>query len=145
MNVNIQSTVFNDRIGALLQSNHLPISDIEAGTEVFLFVAGSTQQPSGVVGIQIFGTTALLRSLVVSESERGKGLGAALVYHAEQHAASLGISSIYLLTTTAVKFFEAHGYSTTSRNDAPASIAGSSQFSSLCPSSSEFMVKVLRA
>ena len=145
MNVNIQSTVFNDNIGALLQSYDLPTSDIETGTEVLLFVAGSTQKPSGVVGIQVFGETALLRSLAVSDSERGKGLGAALVHYVEQYAASVGINSIYLLTITAAQFFEAHGYSTANRTDAPTSIAGTSQFSNLCPSSSAFMVKVLRA
>ena len=57
--MNIQSTVFNPAIDALLQSNQLPVADLETGTEVLLFVAGSTQQPSGVVGIQVFGTTAL--------------------------------------------------------------------------------------
>ena len=145
MDVNIQSTIFNSNIGALLQNNHLPTSDIETGTEVLFFVAGSIQQPSGVVGIQVFGATALLRSLAVSESERGKGLATALVHYVEQHATSLGINSIYLLTTTAVQFFEAHGYSTANRTDAPISIAGTIQFSNLCPSSSALMVKVLRA
>lgn len=136
-------TVFNPAIDALLQSNQLPVADLQTGTEVLLFVAGSTQQPSGVVGIQVFGTTALLRSLAVSESERSKGLGTALVHHAEHYAASLGITSLYLLTTTATRFFEAHGYSTANREDAPASIAGTQQFSSLCPNSAAFMVKVL--
>jgi amino-acid N-acetyltransferase len=73
MKPSIQPAVFSNSIGALLQSNYLPTSDIEAGTEVSLFSAGPEQQPSGVVGIQVFGSTALLRSLAVSESERGKG------------------------------------------------------------------------
>lgn len=80
----IQLTVFNSRIGALLQSNHFPTSDIEAGTDVSLFFPGSEQQPLGVIGIQVFGPSALLRSLAVFKAERGKGLGAALVHHAEQ-------------------------------------------------------------
>ncbi|WP_083394371.1 GNAT family N-acetyltransferase, partial [Atopomonas hussainii] len=131
--MNIQATTFNCGIGELLQSNDLPVLDIETGTEVLLFVAGSAQQPSGVVGIQIFGTTALLRSLAVSASERGNGLGAALVQHVEQYALLMGISSIYLLTTTAASFFKLRGYNIANRADAPASIASTRQFSSLCP------------
>jgi amino-acid N-acetyltransferase len=141
----IQPTDFDSSIGARLQSNHLPTSDLETGTEVLLFVAGPTQQPSGVVGIQVFDSVALLRSLAVSESERGKGLGAALVHYAEQHAASLGIRTIYLLTTTAAEFFEAHGYNTINREEAPEPIVGSSQFSNLCPTSSALMAKALQA
>ena len=143
--MDIQITDFNSSIGGLLQSNQLLISDIETGTKVLFFVVGSKQQPSGVVGIQVFGTTALLRSLAVSESERGKGLGSALVRHVEQHLASSGVGTVYLLTTTASPFFELHGYRTANRKDAPKSISETSQFSSLCPGSSAFMVKVLRA
>ena len=143
--MNIKSTIFNSSIGALLQSNHLLTSDIETGTEVSLFVAGPAQEPYGVVGIQVFGKTALLRSLAVSESGRGKGLGSALVEHVEHHARSLGVRSIYLLTTTAAQFFETRGYNTVNREDAPTSIAETSQFSSLCPGSSALMIKVLRA
>ncbi|WP_216901671.1 arsenic resistance N-acetyltransferase ArsN2 [Synechococcus sp. CCY 9618] len=143
MNYSIQPAWFDGSIIALLQSNHLLTSDIEAGTEVSLFAAGSDQELSGVVGIQVFGPTALLRSLAVSETERGKGLGTALVRRAEEHAVSLGIGSIYLLTMTAKQFFEAQGYSTVNRKEAPTSIAGTCQFSRLCPSSSAFMVKVL--
>lgn len=144
MTPSIQPTTFNASIGALLQGNQLPTSDIEAGVEVLLFVAGSAQQPRGVVGIQVFGTVALLRSLAVSTSERGTGLGSALVQHAERQAAALGVSALYLLTTTAESYFAGHGYSTASRREAPAAIASSDQFSSLCPGSSAFMVKVLQ-
>lgn len=139
----MRPTAFNSRIGALLQHNDLPTSDLEAGAEVLLFVAGSAQQPLGVVGLQVFGAAALLRSLAVADSERGKGLGSALVRHAEQQAAALGVSALYLLTTTADRFFAAHGYKVASRMEAPAAIAASSQFSGLCPSSSAFMVKEL--
>ncbi|MEO4046966.1 arsenic resistance N-acetyltransferase ArsN2 [Pseudomonas sp. CAU 1711] len=141
----MRSTPFNSHIGALLQHNDLPTSDLEAGTEVLLFVAGSAQRPLGVVGLQVFGAAALLRSLAVAESERGKGLGSSLVRHAEQQAAALGVSALYLLTTTAQQYFAAHGYQVANRLEAPAAIAASSQFSGLCPSSSAFMVKELRA
>jgi len=141
----IQHTSFNSGIGALLQSNQLPASDLQAGLEVTLFSAGPTLSPHGVVGAQVFGSAALLRSLAVSPSERCKGLGGALLRHAERHLAFVGVSAIYLLTTTAEPFFVSHGYRIASRHEAPASIAATGQFASLCPASSAFMVKLLRA
>ncbi|MCZ2809221.1 MAG: GNAT family N-acetyltransferase [Candidatus Bathyarchaeota archaeon] len=94
-----------------------------------------------MVGLEMHGHVALLRSLVVLVNKRGSSLGAALVSHAEQYAAQQRVYTIYLLTTTAAGFFERHGYSHVSRQTAPAAIAGTSQFSGLCPSSSAFMAK----
>jgi len=136
---------FDDGIRELLRSQGLPTADLESGTEVSLFVAGQEEQLLGVVGIQILGSVALLRSLAVISTERGKGLGEALVRCAEQHADSMGVHAIYLLTTSAESFFLARGYRAADRKDAPAAIARSSQFSSLCPSSSAFMSKALRS
>jgi amino-acid N-acetyltransferase len=93
---------------ALLQAQHLPVSDItDEHLEHFFFV-GSDGSPTGHVGLEIYGADALLRSLVVGENARRKGLGSALVEHAEQYAGSNSVRSIYLLTTTAEAFFK-HG------------------------------------
>lgn len=141
--LNIISAPLNREIITLLQDNQLPTSDIENGTNLILFVAGSPLQPTGVVGIQVFGDVALLRSLVVSNVERGQGVGSALVQYAEQHARLSGVQTFYLLTTTATHFFESQGYRVVKREEAPLDIAKTSQFSGLCPSSSAFMAKVL--
>jgi amino-acid N-acetyltransferase len=75
---------------ALLQAQGLPVSDItDEHLEHFFFV-GSDGSPTGLVGLELYGTDALLRSLVVGENARSQGLGSALVEHAEQHAASSG-------------------------------------------------------
>lgn len=140
----IQPAFYGPGIGMLLQRSKLPIADLEAGIAVSFFVAGSDRNPAGVVGLEIYGPTALLRSLAVSESERGKGLGIALLHHAERYAASANIHSIYLLTSTAEPFFAARGYQLADRKEAPASIAATREFSSICPASSAFMVKVHR-
>ncbi|HEY1181567.1 MAG TPA: arsenic resistance N-acetyltransferase ArsN2 [Rhodocyclaceae bacterium] len=144
MDFDIHPVPLSGRVRALLHRNQLPTSDIEAGDAVLLFSSVREQHLAGVVGLQVFGRLALLRSLAVSESERGRGLGGALVRYAEKHAASLGVRSLYLLTTSADQFFAAQGYSRISRADSPAVIAATAQFSGLCPSSSAFMVKVLR-
>jgi amino-acid N-acetyltransferase len=128
---------------ALLQAQGLPISDItDEHLEHFFFI-GSDGSPSGLVGLEIYGSDALLRSLVVGENARATCLGSALTDHAEQYAASKGVRSIYLLTTTAETFFQRLGYERIERSQAPASIERTREFASLCPASSAFMVKSL--
>lgn len=108
------------------------------------FFAGSDGSPTALVGLEFHGTDALLRSLVVGESARSKGLGSALVEHAEQYAASKNVRSIYLLTTTAEAFFKRLGYERIERSQAPTSIERTREFADLCPASSAFMVKSLK-
>jgi amino-acid N-acetyltransferase len=128
---------------ALLQAQDLPVSDItDEHLEHFFFV-GPDGSPAGLVGLEIYGADALLRSLVVGESAKSKGLGSALVKHAEQYAASKSVRSIYLLTITAEAFFTRLGYERINRSQAPSSIERTLEFASLCPASSAFMVKSL--
>ncbi len=128
---------------ALLQAQGLPVSDItDEHLEHFFFV-GSDGSPSGLVGLEIYGSDALLRSLVVGENARGQGVGSTLTDHAEQYAASKGVRSIYLLTTTAEAFFNRLGYERIERSQAPPSIQRTLEFANLCPASSALMVKSL--
>jgi amino-acid N-acetyltransferase len=128
---------------ALLQSQGLPDSDITDEHLEHFFFAGSVGSPLGLVGLELYGTDALLRSLVVGENARGKGLGSTLVAHAEQYASTKGVRSLYLLTTTAEAFFKRLGYAQINRSQAPASIKETREFASLCPASSAFMMKAL--
>jgi amino-acid N-acetyltransferase len=128
---------------ALLLAEGLPISDItDEHLEHFFFV-GSDGPPTGLVGLELYATDALLRSLVVGENARGNGLGSTLVEYAEQHAATKGVRSIYLPTTTAETFFKRLGYDRIERSQAPPSIMETREFASLCPASSTFMMKTL--
>lgn len=43
------------------------------------FGLGTKEEPEGVVGLELFGTVALLRSLAVVSSRRGAGLGSKLL------------------------------------------------------------------
>ena len=143
MTHSIQPIELDQNVETLLSANHLPTSDLQDNPKVTLFGCMADAQLGGVVGLELHGQVALLRSLAVPATERGSGLGAALVSHAEQYAARQGVDTIFLLTTTAAGFFERHGYSHVSRQTAPAAITGTSQFSDLCPSSSAFMAKSL--
>ena len=131
-----------DAIG-LLNGASLPSADLSDGDMRDFFYAGPSSAPVGIVGLQIYGSDALLRSLVVSTSHRAQGLGQKLVEHAEQHARTRGVATIYLLTTTAEHFFRSRGYVVTPRDSAPSAIRSTPEFASLCPASSAFLSKRL--
>ena len=98
---------------------------------------------AGVVGLEIMGEVALLRSLAVDENGRHRGLGSALVHAAEHHVWERGVRRLFLLTTTAADFFAHRGYQAIDKSQAPAPIRGTAQFSTLCPASSVLMSKPL--
>jgi amino-acid N-acetyltransferase len=107
------------------------------------FYSGSTAAPEAIVGIELCGPDALLRSLAVEPALRAHGVGSDLVMHAEEYARARGARTIYLLTTTAEAFFRSRGYSLTPRESAPPAIRATSEFSGLCPATSAFLSKRL--
>jgi amino-acid N-acetyltransferase len=128
---------------ALLRSAGLPVADLTAAHLNSFYYSGSVAEPDGIIGLELYGEQALLRSLVVAAAVRSTGLGSALLGHAESHARRAGVQSIYLLTTTAESFFSRRGYVLTRRDDAPATIRATREFADICPASSAFMVKHL--
>jgi amino-acid N-acetyltransferase len=107
------------------------------------FYVGPATALIGIVGVQLYGADALLRSLVVTSAHRTHGLGRSLVEHAEHHARARGAATVYLLTTTAESFFRLRGYVVTPRDCAPAAIRSTAEFAGLCPASSAFLSKRL--
>jgi amino-acid N-acetyltransferase len=133
------------QVKRLLAESGLPSSDLSSRHLEHFWGYGPAEAPKGIIGLEIYGDVALLRSLAVAADSRGHGYGQALVAQAERYAQSEGVSKVYLLTTTAENFFARLGYTKTDRESAPASIRHAKEFSDLCPSSSVFMVKELPA
>jgi amino-acid N-acetyltransferase len=134
-----------DAVKRLLSDNRLPVADIDQ-LDLACFIAltpEASDDPAGIVGLQIAGTDALLRSLVVDAKHRGAGHGHTLVSAIEQFAQQQQITRLYLLTETAETFFQQHGYRTIQRSDAPDPIAATTEFSALCPDSATAMCKKL--
>lgn len=127
----------------LLAEAQLPSSDITDAHLEHFFGCGSVAAPEGIVGLELHDSVALLRSLAVTVKSRGQGCGTALVAEAEAFALSQGVREIYLLTTTAERFFERLGYTRLPREAAPPAIRQTQEFSALCPAGSAFMVKRL--
>jgi amino-acid N-acetyltransferase len=133
---NAEPLCFDAAVEALLASCSLPAADLREGRPVHFFGIRQDGIPAGVFGIETFGTDGLLRSLAVAGPFRKHGYGRMLVGHAEHWAKRQGVEALYLLTTTAASFFTSLGYCEVPRSAAPAAIAGTTQFSGLCPSSS---------
>jgi amino-acid N-acetyltransferase len=126
----------------LLDVEFLPSADInETALEHFLVCRDEIGVVAGVVGLEIYGEVALLRSLVVTERHLGCGHGRRLVTAAQELANEMNVRAIYLLTTTAESFFEYLGYRRIQREEVPDAIRATREFASLCPASAIVMVK----
>lgn len=137
----IQKIGFDERVAALLKDGALPTDDLSPSSNVVFFGCSCDDELCGVVGLEVYGSCALLRSLAVAPGHRNDGIGGKLLAHAEDEAEKRGAREIYLLTTTAEPYFSRRGYTRVERASAPTAIAATRQFSDLCPSSSSFMVK----
>ena len=141
--MNIRAATAGDLPGIvlLLQAEGLPTEDLDENALRLFLVVEEHGAVKAVVGLERYADTALLRSLVVASELRGLGHGNALASAAEQLARDLGIASLYLLTTSADAFFRRRGYRAIHRDESPAAIKQTTQFSSLCPSTAVVMVK----
>jgi N-acetylglutamate synthase-like GNAT family acetyltransferase len=97
----------------------------------------------GVAGIEVHGSDGLLRSVVVDPDYRGEGAGRSLVECALDLARRMGLTRLYLLTTTARDYFARQGFADCPRDQAPPAIRQSWEFREGCPSTSSFMSRSL--
>lgn len=132
-------------VKALLAAAGLPTEDLRSEHFEHFIACGPENSPDAVVGLELYGDVALLRSLVVSPAARGKGCGSALVAEIETYAQQLGVRELYLLTNSAEAFFSSRGYSCLERVGVPNAIRQTAEFCSLCPASAVCMHKLIGA
>ena len=127
----------------LLNSARLPTAGV---AEAFphLVVAESEGLLVGVAGLEVYGASALLRSVVVEESWRGSGVGRRLIENALDEAKRRGLDDVFLLTTTAEHYFPRFGFACASRDSVAADVQTSVEFQGACPSTAVLMRKSLR-
>jgi amino-acid N-acetyltransferase len=128
-------------INQLLQNASLPMVDITHSTGCYFKSVNGNNKITGAIGLEIYGQFGLLRSLVVSTEYRNKGIAKLLVEEIEKQSASLNLKALYLLTTTADKYFEKKGFIHIQRNDVREEIKQSDEFKSICPVSATIMYK----
>ena len=127
----------------LLLASGLPVDDLAPDRLDGFLVAEDGDQVVGLIGLDVLGTTGLLRSLVVAEPARRIGLGGKLVGALESAAQTAGITDLWLLTIDAEKFFERHGFDIVDREVAPAEIRDTDEFGNLYPQTAYLMTKSL--
>lgn len=141
----LQPTMIQDEIALVklqkfLQANKLPHTDIKINGNLFIGYHDEQGNLIGSGGLELYGDAALLRSIAVDESLRGKSLGKKIVEDLVAKAKNLKIKSIYLLTETAHDFFLTRGFQDVSREQVPESVRNSTEFLQVCPSSANCMI-----
>ena len=116
------------KIKALLLESGLPYEDIETAQLKHFLVIRDGERIAAVVGLEPFGFAALLRSLAVAPNYRRFGFASNLLARIEEYAREKDIEDLYLLTMTAVSFFEQRGYQKIDRKDVPEVIQATSEF-----------------
>jgi len=123
----------------------LPVADLTAASLADFWGCRAGEELAGAIGLERYGAVALLRSLAVAPDWQGRGLGAALLAHAERAARQRGIAALYLLTATAAAFFARRGYVRIPREAAPPVLHHTAEFAALCPASAVCLTKPLDA
>jgi len=127
----------------LLSKYKLPIEDIDRDLSHF-FIVKQHGLPVGVIGMERYGEFGLLRSMATDPAYRNNGIAASLVTQLFKYGKSLGLKEMYLLTETAESYFAKRGFQRIKREETPAAIKQSAEFSHLCPSTAVVMKKEIQ-
>ena len=130
-------------IQKILKENDLPYSDLQEENLSTFLVIRTDNDLIATIGTEIYQPDALLRSLAVMPAYRNKGYAAGLVAAIENFLITRGVQSLYLLTTSAEKYFTRIGYTVSDRKKVPETISATNEFKTLCPDSAVCMVKHL--
>ena len=84
----------------------------------------------GSVGMEPYGPSALLRSLVVAPDLRNQGIGQALAKELIARLRQQGTRQVFLLTETTLTFFERLGFRRIPRSEADPAVQQSVEFRS---------------
>jgi amino-acid N-acetyltransferase len=125
-------------ISTLLKSCNLPVDGIEECLDSTLIIKNGYKLIA-CAALELYGKSALLRSVAVDKNYRSTGLGIKITKAILEKAKNLDITNIYLLTETADKFFPRFNFQVVSRDKVPADVKTSLEFTSLCPESAVAM------
>jgi len=129
-------------VHSLLGRHHLPLDDIDQHVDTMV-VARDGSTIVGTAAVELYADGALLRSVAVESDVQGRGLGHRLTEAALQMAREHGAAAVFLLTTTADRFFPKFGFEKITRADVPASVQASVEFRFACPASAVVMRRQL--
>jgi amino-acid N-acetyltransferase len=126
----------------LLEDNHLPLDGLSEHLATTI-VAREDGRIVGSAALEVYNEGVLLRSVAVAPALQRRGLGHELTDAAFQLARTVGAPAVYLLTTTAERYFPKFGFERIDRAQVPETVKASVEFTSACPSSATVMRKLL--
>ena len=124
----------------LLVASGLPLDGVREALPDFV-VAQAGEDLVGIAGLEVCCDNALLRSVAVAPAWRSHGLGRALVTRVISDAEARGLRALYLLTTTAERYFPSFGFHEVAREQVPDDVRATAEFRSACPASATVMVR----
>ena len=124
----------------LLSASDLPLDGVREALGAFV-VAEAGSDIVGVAGLEVCRHDALLRSVAVLPEWRSHGLGRTLVTRVIADAEARGLRALYLLTTTAERYFPSFGFRTIGRDEVPEALRGTAEFRDACPASATVMYR----
>jgi len=127
-------------IERLLTASGLPLDGVQEALSDFV-VAEAGDDVVGVAGLEVCRDNALLRSVAVLPEWRSRGLGRALVSRVISDAEARGIRGLYLLTTTAERYFPSVGFREIARDNVPTDVRETAEFRTACPASAVVMCR----
>ena len=123
----------------LLRSADLPAAGVAEHLEGFFVARDDRGTLVGCIGAEVYEDIGLLRSLAISESSRSSGVGRALVEALLASARRDGLRALYLLTTTAERYFPRFGFEPVPRSEADSRLEASEELRGACPDSAVLM------
>ena len=126
----------------LIDASGLPRAGLDDHVATTL-VARESSRIVGIAALELYGGSALLRSVAVAAALRGRGLGQRLTTAALELAQRHGVRTVYLLTETAGGFFPKFGFQTITRSDVDPAVQVSQEFTTACPASAMVMARSL--
>lgn len=132
------------QVFALLAASDLPTDGLAEHWQNGV-VARADGEVVASAAVELYGGEALLRSVAVAPTHRGRGLGQAVARRALEVASAAGARRVYLLTTTAADFFPRLGFRPIARDEVGEGVQASVELTSACPESAQAMVLELAA
>jgi N-acetylglutamate synthase-like GNAT family acetyltransferase len=127
-------------IERLLVASGLPLDGVGEALSTFV-VAQAGDEVVGVAGLEPCRDDALLRSVAVLPEWRSHGVGRALVTRVISDAEARGLRALYLLTTTAERYFPSFGFRQITRDEVPEGVRATAEFRDACPASATVMTR----
>ena len=93
----------------------------------------------GAVALEVAARRGLVRSVVVEEGHRRRGLGAGLVSSIIARGHELGLRELYVLTENASEFFSSREFSEVERAEVPPEIQATREYREQSPESALVM------